>query len=243
MPTWPSCKSTLIACRRHGLMSGLAGSLEPPDIPRLLLLTPDFLGFRGALCADRQRAARVDPHRVRMVRELIPQDGRVRGDGRVPDRPDDRLAAGRPYLEGAGREPAATDRIFVRDFMLPVRVGAYAYEQDKPQNVRFNVDITAARLGRPASDMRDVLSYDVIMDAIRIVVASGHIPLVETLAERIAAWPAGISAGDERDGSRRKAGGRAGRRRGRNHPRAPGRCRQGLPALSYRRGKDPLGRL
>jgi dihydroneopterin aldolase len=35
--------------------------------------------------------------------------------------------------------------------------------------------------------MRDVLSYDVIMDAIRIVVASGHIPLVETLAERIAA--------------------------------------------------------
>ena len=174
-------------CRRHGLMSGLAGSLEPPDIPRLLLLTPDFLGFRGALCANRQRAARVDPHRVRMVRELIPQDGRVRGDGRVPNRPDDRLAAGRPYLEGAGREPAATDRIFVRDFMLPVRVGAYAYEQDKPQNVRFNVDITAARLGRPASDMRDVLSYDVIMDAIRIVVASGHIPLVETLAERIAA--------------------------------------------------------
>jgi dihydroneopterin aldolase len=70
---------------------------------------------------------------------------------------------------------------------MPARVGAYAREQDKPQDVRFNVDVTAARLGRPASDMRDVLSYDVLMDAIRIVVASGHIPLVETLAERIAA--------------------------------------------------------
>jgi len=91
----------------------------------------------------------------------------------------------RPYLESPGREQA-TDRIFVRDFMMPVRVGAYVREQDKPQNVRFNVDVTAARLGRPASDMRDVLSYDVIMDAIRIVAGSGHVPLVETLAERIA---------------------------------------------------------
>jgi dihydroneopterin aldolase len=35
--------------------------------------------------------------------------------------------------------------------------------------------------------MRDVFSYDVIMDGIRIIVASGHIPLVETLAERVAA--------------------------------------------------------
>jgi dihydroneopterin aldolase len=31
-----------------------------------------------------------------------------------------------------------------------------------------------------------VFSYDVIMDGIRIIVASGHIPLVETLAERVA---------------------------------------------------------
>ncbi len=48
-------------CRSHGLMAGLAGSLEAPDVPRLLLLEPDFLGFRGALCVGRDRTARLDP--------------------------------------------------------------------------------------------------------------------------------------------------------------------------------------
>jgi FolB domain-containing protein len=167
-------------CRRHGLMTGLAGSLEPPDIPRLLLLAPDFLGFRGALCAGRERAARIDPHAMRIVRELIPRDARV------ADRADHRLSA-RAHPAGSSGEDALADRIFVRDFVTPVRVGAYAHEHDKPQNVRFNVDVTATRLGRPASDMRDVLSYDVIMDAIRIVAARDHVPLVEMLAEQIAA--------------------------------------------------------
>jgi dihydroneopterin aldolase len=35
--------------------------------------------------------------------------------------------------------------------------------------------------------MRDVFSYDVITDAIRMIVAQEHIALVEMLAERIAA--------------------------------------------------------
>src|SRR5215469_8393832 len=36
------------AARAQGLMAGLAGSLEAPDIPRLLSLAPDVLGFRRA---------------------------------------------------------------------------------------------------------------------------------------------------------------------------------------------------
>jgi dihydroneopterin aldolase len=35
--------------------------------------------------------------------------------------------------------------------------------------------------------MRDVFSYDLITDGIRMLIASGHVALVETLAERIAA--------------------------------------------------------
>jgi (5-formylfuran-3-yl)methyl phosphate synthase len=170
-------------CRLHGLKTGLAGSLEPPDIPRLLLLEPDFLGFRGALCAGRARSARIDPQSMCIIRELIPRD--ARGLTHEPH-PDHRLSV-RANPAGPSHEDAIPDRIFVRDFVMPVRVGAYAHEQDKPQNVRFNVDVTATRLGRPALDMRDVLSYDVIMDAIRIVAARDHIPLVEMLAERIAA--------------------------------------------------------
>jgi dihydroneopterin aldolase len=67
-----------------------------------------------------------------------------------------------------------------------VNIGAYAHERGKPQNVRFNVEVTAARPMRPAADMRHVLSYDLIMDAIRLVAAREHIALVEALAERIA---------------------------------------------------------
>jgi len=38
-----------------------------------------------------------------------------------------------------------------------------------------------------AEDIRDVFSYDLITDSIRMVAAQEHIALMETLAERIAA--------------------------------------------------------
>jgi (5-formylfuran-3-yl)methyl phosphate synthase len=79
------------------------------------------------------------------------------------------------------------DRVFLRDFVLPVRIGAYAHERGKTQNVRFNVDARVRRADRLAEDMRDVVSYDLIADSIRMIAAQEHIALVETLAERIAA--------------------------------------------------------
>ena len=52
------------ACRRHGLMSGLAGSLRVSDIPRLAACGPDYLGFRGGLCRDFDRRNGIDPLRI-----------------------------------------------------------------------------------------------------------------------------------------------------------------------------------
>ena len=75
----------------------------------------------------------------------------------------------------------------MRDFVLPARIGAYAHEREKPQNVRFNVDVKVLRPDRMVEDIRDVFSYDLITDAIRMVIAQEHIALVEMLAERIAA--------------------------------------------------------
>lgn len=48
--------------RRHGLMSGLAGSLRVDDIGRLARIGPDLLGFRGGLCEafDRRKPLRRD---------------------------------------------------------------------------------------------------------------------------------------------------------------------------------------
>jgi FolB domain-containing protein len=169
-----------------GLLVGLAGSLEGPDIPRLLLLAPDVLGFRRALCAEADRTAPISAEAVAIVRALIPEDTRtVKGAAAPSGRIDYRLLAARGY--SPRKDDSETDRIFVRDFVLPVRIGAYAYERDKAQSVRFNVDANVLRPDHAAEDMRDVFSYDVITDSIRMIVAQEHIALVEMLAERIAA--------------------------------------------------------
>jgi (5-formylfuran-3-yl)methyl phosphate synthase len=60
------------ACRANGLMTGLAGSLAAPDIPRLLPLAPDVLAFRRALRLRGERAAPLDAAAFRLVRDLIP---------------------------------------------------------------------------------------------------------------------------------------------------------------------------
>lgn len=170
-------------CHTAGLLAGLAGSLETPDIPRLLVLTPDLLGFRGALCAPGGRTAALDGRRVQEVRGLIPRE---RG---IPETPeiDYRLLAARGYSPLDAGADAPVDRVFVDDFILPVFIGAYASEHDAPQRVEFSVDAWVLRSGRTAEDMRDVFSYDLITDGIRMLVEAGHVALVETLAERIAA--------------------------------------------------------
>lgn len=61
------------ACRSHGLMSGLAGSLRVTDIPALSVHRPDYFGFRGGLCRDLDRRNGIDPLRVaEAVRALRP---------------------------------------------------------------------------------------------------------------------------------------------------------------------------
>ncbi len=153
--------------RRHGMMAGLSGALEPPDIPRLLLLDPDILGFS------------FDPATADAIRMLIPPDQRPRA--RTKPKVDYRLAA--PRAPDARKE---LDRIFVHDFVLPMHIGTYTRERGKTQNVRFSVDVTVARPSDLPADMRDVLSYDVITNSIRMIAARGHIALAETLAEQIA---------------------------------------------------------
>lgn len=173
------------ACRAHDLLTGLAGSLEPPDVPRLLLLAPDFLGFRGALCAAHDRTAGLDPAAFDVIRTLIPRDH----GGAVEPREPHRAHYWQLAARNISTEPPAaerSDRIFVDDLVLPVSIGAYDAERTSPQKVRFTVTAEIARGGQPAQDMRDVVSYDVISDGIRLITAAGHIVLVETLAERVA---------------------------------------------------------
>ncbi|MEJ2058917.1 MAG: (5-formylfuran-3-yl)methyl phosphate synthase [Gammaproteobacteria bacterium] len=60
-------------CRSLGLLSGLAGSLDTADIAPLLKLSPDLLGFRGALCRSGLRTAALDPQALAAIRARIPR--------------------------------------------------------------------------------------------------------------------------------------------------------------------------
>jgi dihydroneopterin aldolase len=144
------------SCQNAGLIAGLGGGLELPDIARLLPLSPEILRFS---------ADRIDPG---AVRGLIPTPG----------------SATKPLVMGAD---TPVDHVLVNDFVLPVLIGTYAHERQAPQRVRFSVNAAVLRQTRVAQDMRDVFSYDLITDGIRLLVNAGHMPLVETLAERVAA--------------------------------------------------------
>ncbi len=68
--TAPGLAAFVRRARDCGLISGLAGSLRLIDVAPLLELAPDYLGFRGALCAA-GRTSVIDPERVRAVRAAI----------------------------------------------------------------------------------------------------------------------------------------------------------------------------
>jgi (5-formylfuran-3-yl)methyl phosphate synthase len=169
-------------CRENGLMSGLAGSLEPPDVPRLLPLQPNYLGFRGSLCQGRAREAAIDAASVRMIRELIPREASGQSGARGIDW---RLLLGRGYFP-ANEHVIETDLIFVHDLVLACAIGAYDFERAQKQNVRFNIDVDVRRNDQRLDDMRGVFSYDVIVDTIKIILGRGHVDLIETLASGIA---------------------------------------------------------
>jgi dihydroneopterin aldolase len=165
-------------CRELGLAAGLAGALEPPDVPRLLVAGPDVLGFRGALCAHGDRRAGLDADATRLIRDLIP----TRRD-KIETLAAEWALIARGYIEPPGLNE--TDCVFLHDYVVPVEVGAYAHEYGHTQRVRFNVDVEVSRAD-VTDDMRSVFSYDVIMDAIKVILSGGHIAMVETIAERLA---------------------------------------------------------
>lgn len=160
----PALAQVLDLCRTAGLSCGFEGALEPPDVPRLLPLRPDWLVVGRALRFD----GRLQAEHLRLFRALIPS-----------------AAADAPVATPASR-PTRPDRLFVRDLVVDMAVGAYGHEVGRAQRVRFSVEADVDPLGRPVRDMGDVVSYDLIADAIRSAAAGGHVAFVETVAEAVA---------------------------------------------------------
>ena len=77
--------------------------------------------------------------------------------------------------------------VFVRDLQLMASIGVYAEEQDILQRIRINVDVSVDESAAVVEgDINSVVCYNTLVRKIRTLVESGHIHLVETLAERVA---------------------------------------------------------
>ena len=85
--------------------------------------------------------------------------------------------------------------VFLRDMVLLASVGVHGFEHAARQRIRLNIDLavtddTAAPLSRPApsrDDLSRVVDYEAVANTVRAIVAAGHVQLLETLAERLAA--------------------------------------------------------
>lgn len=77
--------------------------------------------------------------------------------------------------------------VFIRDLVLESYIGIYNHEKNAPQKIRVNVDLSVMEDSRNLNDDIDnVVCYEKIANAIKTIVNSGHVHLVETLAENIA---------------------------------------------------------
>ena len=81
----------------------------------------------------------------------------------------------------------AIRHVFIRNLELPAQIGVYRHEVGKTQPVRINVDMAVEDLLDLGDDLKKVVDYGVIEGKIRAIIEEGHVNLIETLAERIAA--------------------------------------------------------
>jgi dihydroneopterin aldolase len=75
-------------------------------------------------------------------------------------------------------------RMFVRDLVVPFRIGIYDYEHEAPQRVRVNAELLVESTGA-GDNFGRVVNYETMVTGVRELAQGKHINLVETLAERI----------------------------------------------------------
>ena len=80
----------------------------------------------------------------------------------------------------------ALDRISIRDYIKEVEIGAFQVERDLTQRVKFNVVVeVSASSSSSSDDVDDILSYDMIIEAIDEQLNFERLNLLETLADRV----------------------------------------------------------
>jgi dihydroneopterin aldolase len=77
--------------------------------------------------------------------------------------------------------------VFVRDLELNANIGVYRREKGTLQPVRINLDLTVEETDEVGDKLENVVDYGAVVEGIKTIFAGGHLNLVETLAEKIAA--------------------------------------------------------
>lgn len=80
-------------------------------------------------------------------------------------------------------------RVFIRGLELQARLGVHAHEKVGPQRIVVHVELDVRDDGPDvgADDLARVVDYEQVVLAARHAVSGGHVLLVETLAEQMAA--------------------------------------------------------
>lgn len=80
-----------------------------------------------------------------------------------------------------------SDQIFIEALQLDARIGVFEHEYDTTQRVQFDLEIDLSPPGKEGYTLSNIVRYDRVVDDIRSLVTSGHIELVEMMAEKVAA--------------------------------------------------------
>ena len=91
-------------------------------------------------------------------------------------------------LDPLSRLTLSCRRIFLRDHVVMVQIGAHDFEKQKPQRVIFNVELFVPyAVSTPQADtLSEVVDYDFVREIIARRVSTGHVELQETLCDDLA---------------------------------------------------------
>ncbi len=79
-------------------------------------------------------------------------------------------------------------RIFLRDHVISVQIGAHDFEKERAQRVIFNVELFVPYADSTPQDdkLSEVVDYDFVREVIAKRVSTGHVELQETLCDDLA---------------------------------------------------------
>ena len=89
-----------------------------------------------------------------------------------------------------GDVPSQPDmRIFVRGLRVEAFIGVHPHEYERKQPIIMDIELDMGNMPPPKDDrLHETLDYGLVAENATAIALEAHVQLVETLADRIAAW-------------------------------------------------------